>query len=388
MTGEQRIRNTTIKVRLYPTPAQAELFEKTFGCCRWLWNQMLADQEKFYAETDVHFLPTPAKYKKGAPFLKEVDSGALATVHQNLRKAFQHFFDSPQAYRHPTYKRKKSGRASYTIYCQRYSAGKGANIYLTKSGVRLPKAGEVKAKLHRRPLHWWTLKTATVSRTLTGKYFCSLTFSYPVKVLPPVLPTAETTLGLNYSLAHFYVDSQGKRADPARWLAASRNKLAKIQRRMARMQPGSRNYRHQLRKLRRLHEHLANQRKDFLHQESRRLANTWDAICVRQPDLLALSQSLHQGSINVMDAGYSRFLLFLAYKLECQGKSLLTVKKTFPSAKLCHQCGAVYDDLPAEARQWICPSCGAHLDRARNGAENLRDQGLAQFYDNHSTGAA
>ena len=89
MTDRRLIRNTTIKVRLYPTPAQAELFEKTFGCCRWLWNQMLADQEKFYAETDVHFLPTPAKYKKGAPFLKEVDSGALATVHQNLRKAFQ-----------------------------------------------------------------------------------------------------------------------------------------------------------------------------------------------------------------------------------------------------------------------------------------------------------
>lgn len=386
MTEPKHIRNTTIKVRLDPTPAQAELFERTFGCCRWLWNQMLADQEKFYAETDAHFLPTPAKYKKGAPFLKEVDSSALATVHQNLRKAFQHFFDNPQAYRHPTYKKKKASRESYTIYCQHYPTGKGANIYLTKSGVRLPKVGEVRAKLHRKPLHWWTLKTATVSRTPTGKYFCSLTFAYPVKAPQPVLPTAETTLGLNYSLAHFYVDSQGNRADPPHWLAASADKLAKLQRQLNRMQPGSRNYRQQLRKLRRLHEHIANQRKDFLHQESRRLADNWNAVCVRQPDLLALSQTLRRG--NAMEAGYRRFLLLLSYKLEHQGKFFLMVKRTFPSAKTCHPCGAVYDDLPAEARRWTCPACGTHLDRARNGAENLRDQGLAQFYFDHPPGVA
>ena len=91
-TGERRMQNTTIKVRLLPTAEQAELFDKTFGCCRYLWNRMLADEMRFYAETDAHFLPTPARYKAEAPFLREVDSGALATVHQNLRKAFQHFF--------------------------------------------------------------------------------------------------------------------------------------------------------------------------------------------------------------------------------------------------------------------------------------------------------
>ena len=89
-----------------------------------------------------------------------------------------------------------------------------------------------------------------------------------------------------------------------------------------------------------------------------------------------------------MDAGYGRFLLLLAYKLEHQGKSLLTVRRSFPSAKTCHRCGAVYDDLPAQARRWTCPTCGAELDRARNGAENLRDQGLAQYYLDHPQGAA
>ena len=88
-------RYTSIKVRLHPTEAQAELFEKTFGCCRYLWNQMLSDEQKFYAATGKHFIPTPAKYKKDAPFLKEVDSQALVSVHQQIQRAFKLFFDKP-----------------------------------------------------------------------------------------------------------------------------------------------------------------------------------------------------------------------------------------------------------------------------------------------------
>ena len=88
-------RYTSIKVRLHPTDEQAELFEKTFGCCRYLWNQMLSDEQKFYAATGKHFIPTPAKYKKDAPFLKEVDSQALVSVHQQIQRAFKLFFDKP-----------------------------------------------------------------------------------------------------------------------------------------------------------------------------------------------------------------------------------------------------------------------------------------------------
>ena len=95
-----------LKLRLYPTSEQAELFEKTFGCCRYLWNQMLADQQRFYLETGVHFIPTPAKYKKGAPFLKEVDNQALIQEHNQLSRAFRLFFQNPEAFGHPNFKRK------------------------------------------------------------------------------------------------------------------------------------------------------------------------------------------------------------------------------------------------------------------------------------------
>lgn len=372
------IRNTTIKVRLYPTPEQAVLFDKTFGCCRYLWNQMLADEERFYHETDIHFIPTPAKYKAGAPFLKEVDSGALAAVHQNLRKAFQHFFDNPSSYRHPTYKKKKHCKNSFTSYCQYYPSGKGASIYLTQDGIRLPKAGIVKANLYRKPLHWWTLKSATVSKTPSGKYFCSLMFEYAEKPVALVPPTPETTLGLNYSLSHFYIDSNGRAADAPHWMQQSQDKLIRMQQRLTRMQRGSHNYDQQLLKIQRLHEHIANQRKDFVHKESRRIANAWNAVCIKDTNLVEMAQQIKLG--NIMDAGYGKFRICLQYKLERLGKPYIVVEKYFPSAKTCHRCGSVNEALSPNAKRWICPACGAVHNRGKNAAINLRDKGLEQYY--------
>ena len=102
------VRYTTLKVRLYPTQEQEELFEKTFGCCRYIWNQMLSDQQRFYLETGAHFIPTPAKYKTGAPFLKEVDNQALIQEYNQLSQAFRVFFKNPQVFGAPRFKRKRT----------------------------------------------------------------------------------------------------------------------------------------------------------------------------------------------------------------------------------------------------------------------------------------
>lgn len=373
----KRIWNTTIKVRLHPTPTQAEFFDKSFGCCRYLWNQMLADEQRFYRETGEHFIPTPARYKKQAPFLKEVDSLALSTVHQNLRRAFQKFFEQPETYRHPTFKKKKDDRGSYTIYCQYYASGKGSSIYLTQTGIRLPKVGVVRAAFHRRPLHWWTLKTATITRTATGRYDCSLMFEYAQKEPQPAAPTAETTLGLQYSMSRFYVDSNGYSPNPPHWLRQSQEKLNRMHRRLARMEKDSKNYREQMHKLRKLHEHIANQRKDFIHQESRRIANVWDAVCVGDLDLKQMAQTLSMG--NVMDTGFGLFRVALQYKLERMGKAYVVVEKFYPAAKKCHVCGCVLEDLPLRQRVWQCPNCGTIHQRSVNAAINLRDRGLEQY---------
>lgn len=254
-----------LKLRLYPTSEQAELFEKTFGCCRYLWNQMLADQQRFYLETGVHFIPTPAKYKKGAPFLKEVDNQALIQEHNQLSRAFRLFFQNPEAFGHPNFKRKKDDRDSFTACNHVFTSG--PTIYTTRDGIRMTKAGMIRAVFPRRPQNGWKLKRVTVEKARTGRYYAYVLYESLVQPPEPVLPVPERTLGLKYSLRHFYVDDQGNRADPPRWLKQSQEKLVHLQRRLNRMQPGSKNYEEAVLKYRLLHEHIANQRRDFLHKE-------------------------------------------------------------------------------------------------------------------------
>ena len=367
---------TTLKVRLYPTEGQAQLFENTFGCCRYIWNRMLADEQRFYLETDKHFIPTPAKYKNEAPFLKEVDNQALIQEHNRLTQAFRMFFKNPETFGHPNFKRKKADKNSFTACNHVFESG--PTIYTTKNGVRMTKAGIVKAKFPRRPLPWWKLKRITVEKTRTGKYFCSILYECEAKTPVPVAPTPETTVGLKYSMAHFYVDDNGDMADPPHWLKQSGEKLAKLQRQISRMEPGSKNYQEAVQKYRLLHEHIANQRRDFIHKQSSRIANDWDAVCMRDDALDELAGKVTRG--NVLEAGYGRFRECLRYKLERQGKPLILVDRYQPTTRTCSACGFAGEAVSLKAKTWTCPKCGAVHDREVNAAKNIKAQGLSQYF--------
>jgi len=364
----------TIKARLYPTPEQAELFEKTFGCCRYIWNRMLSDHDRFYEETGAHFIPTPAKYKNEAPFLKEVDNQALTQEYNRLAQAFRVFFKNPESFGYPRLKRKKDERNSFSACTHRDCP----TIYVTRDGIRMTKAGIVKAVFPRRPRSGWTLKRITVEKTKSGKYFCCILYEYPVKVPKPVVPTEETTIGLKYSLKHFYVADDGTKADPPKWMRQSQEKLAELQRRISRMQPSSKNYLEAVQRYRELHEHITNQRRDYMHKESRRIANAWDAVCVRSDDLAEIAVALP----GVSGAGFGMFRELLAYKLERQGKELITVDRYFPSSRICGECGHTLTEAADYKRKlWVCPKCGAVNDREVNAAKNIKAQGLAQYFN-------
>ncbi|WP_294472650.1 transposase [uncultured Intestinimonas sp.] len=373
--SKSSIQYNTIKVPLYPTPEQEALFQKTFGCCRYIWNRMLADHEEFYYATDKHFIPTPAKYKKEVPFLREVDNQALIQEHNKLSQAFRNFFRNPAAFGYPRFKRKKDGRDRFTA-CN-HVMGESATIYITQNAVRMTKAGLVRAKFPRRPRSGWRLTRITVERTKTGRYYGCLLFACPVHKPEPVEPTAERTIGLKYSVTHFYVTDGGAAADPPRWLKQSQEKLAAIQQKLSRLQPGSRNYQEQVQTYRLLHERIANQRRDFLHKESRRIANAWDAVCIRGDSLRAISGALGGGE--VLHSGFGMFREMLRYKLERQGKQLLEVDRFVPTTKVCSACGAVTESIPPKAQRWICPVCGAEHRRGVNAAVNIKAKGLVQY---------
>jgi len=375
--GSSTTQYTTIKVRLYPNEEQAELFKKTFGCCRYIWNRMLADQQRFYLETGTHFIPTPAKYKKEAPFLREVDNQALIQEHNKLSQAFKVFFKDPDSFGHPNFKRKKDDGDSFTACNHVFESG--PTIYITKDGIRMTKAGIVRAKFSRRPRNGWQLKRITVEKTRTGKYYCCILYECPEKSLKPIIPAPEKTLGLKYSMQHFYVADDGSAADPPCWLKQSQEKLAKLQQKLSRMQPGSQNYEEAVQKYRLLHEHIANQRRDFIHKESRRIANAWDAVCVRGDSMREISQKLPLG--NALEAGFGMFRECLRYKLARQGKPLIVVDRYAPTSRTCSACGLVLDGgVSLRKSLWKCPGCGAVHEREVNAAKNIKAQGLDQYF--------
>ena len=323
---------------------------------------------------DRHYIPTPARYKREAPFLREVDSQPLCCVHQNLRQAFLNFFRNPGAFQYPRFKTKKARRDAFTVYCRQYRTG--PSVRLLGNGIQMPKLGLVPATVYRRPLSGWQLRYVTITKSGSGKYFCAAAFGYEAKGVEPAAVTAEKTLGLNYSPARFYVDSQGE-SPVLPDLAGSRERLDRMRQKLSRMERGSRNYERQMERIRLQYEHIANQRRDFIHKESRRIANAWDAVCVRETDLVALTQKLRQ--MGGKNTGFGMFRLCLQYKLEQQGKRYIVVDRLAPTAKTCHECGNVNEELTTYDRIWICPNCGAVVSREVNAARNIRDMGLAQL---------
>lgn len=369
--------NRAIKYRAYPTEEQEVLLAKTFGCVRFVWNHMLMDAQQFLNEAGTFFVPTPAKYKKEFPFLKEVDSGALCNTQLDLQNANDRHLESPKTVGTPRLKSKRKSKMSYTTNIHSYKTKDGSVVYTLALGyeaIKLPKIGWVKIKKHRLPDADWVLKSATVSCTRSGKYFISLLYEFE-KDIQPVVPTKETSLGLDYSSHDFYVDSNGKVANYPQFYRQSEEKLAKEQRKLSRMKVGSHNYDEQLHKVQLLHEHIANQRKNFCHTVSAAIAKQYDAVFVEDINLRGLAGSLKLGK-STNDNGFGMFRTMLEYKLTSQGKTFAKIDKWYPSSKTCSVCGFVKEDLMLADRVWTCSACNTTHNRDHNAAINIRNVGL------------
>ena len=354
------------KFRIYPNEKQEILFAKTFGCVRFIYNKMLSDKIEYYEKTKEKLNNTPAQYKEEFPWLKEVDSLALANAQNNLQTAYKNFFTNPKS-GYPKFKSKKAHRYSYTT-----NRVKG-NITLTDGKLRLPKVGFVKIKQHRKIPDNYTLKSVTVSQTPSGKYYASILFEYENQIQEQEL---HNFLGLDFSMHELYKDSNGNEPNYPRYYRQAEKKLKREQRKLSLMQKGSKNRDKQRIKVAKLHEKVANQRKDFLHKQSRQITNVYDCVCVEDLNMKAMSQVLNFGK-SVSDNGWEMFVTFLKYKLEEQGKRLIKVDKFFASSQTCSCCGYVNKETKNLAiRAWDCPQCGTHHDRDVNAAINIRNEGM------------
>lgn len=346
------------------------MFAKTFGCVRFIYNKMLADKIAHYKETGGMLRNTPALYKKKFVWLKEVDSLALCNAQIQLQTAYANFFRD-KSIGFPKFRSKRSGRKSYTTNVI------NGNIRIENGVLRLPKVGLVKIKLHRQIPAEHSIKSVTILQEPSGKYFAAILTEYVAEPVEHILNTG-STIGLDYSSPHFYVDSNGDSADMSHFYRDAEKRLAGEQRKLSKMVMGSSNYRKQKIKVARAYERVRNCRKDWQHKESTRLAEKYDVISVEAIDYKGMARSLKLAKAT-NDNAFGQFRTFLAYKLNERGKKLIMIDKWFPSSKTCRFCGNVNADLKLGQMEWDCPSCGVHLLRDHNAAINIRNQGLAML---------
>ena len=359
--------NKAYKFRLYPNKEQEILFNKTFGCVRFIFNKMLGDKIEYYKETKEKLNNTPAQYKKEFEWLKEVDSLALANAQMNLQTAYNNFFRSPKT-GFPKFKSKKNNKNSYTTNNQ------NGTINIIDKQIKLPKIGLVKMKQHRIIPSEQKIKSATISKTPSGKYYISILVEYDF--IPPIISLDKNkALGLDYASHSFYVDSQNREADYPKFYRIALDKLAKEQRKLSLMKYSSNNYYKQKLKVAKLHEHISNQRKDWIHKLSTELANKYDYICVEDINMQNMAQSLKLGK-STNDNGFGMFRTILGYKLSERGKKLIKIDKWFPSSKMCRFCGNINKELTLADRVWTC-ICGEVITRDENAAINIMNVGLS-----------
>ena len=364
------VRQKAYKFRLYPNEEQKQLFAKTFGCSRAIWNMMLADKIKHYEDTKETLYNTPAQYKKEFPWLREVDSLALCNVQLNLQTAYKNFFRS--GYGFPKFK-KKSHRQSYK------TNSNNGRITLENGFVKLPKVGWVKVKAHRQIDG--VIKSATISISPTGKYYISILCE--VEITP--LPKTNSSVGIDLGISDFAILSTGEKLSNPKFLGFLSKKLAKEQKILSRRGrlakkngrklSDSKNYQKQRTKVAKIHEKIANQRKDFLNKLSTTLIKNHDVICIEDLSSKNLMKN-HKLAKAISDVSWFEFTRMLEYKANWYGKKVSKISRWYPSSQICSDCGFSSGKKPLSVREWTCTNCGSHHDRDINASINILNEGL------------
>ena len=356
---------TSYKFRLYPNNEQKTLIHKHIGACRFIYNWALNLKIQTYEQTGkaisrFQLNKTITTLKKEFSWLKEINSQSLQGATLNLERAFTNFFRKKASF--PKFKTKKHPRQSFQIP-QHYK------VDWENNKVFLPKIGWVKAKLHRK--FEGEMRTATISKTPTGKYFISIIVE-DGKPIPNKQPFDEkTTIGIDLGITHFCILSNGEKIDNPKHLKKSLQRLKVLQKRLSRKQKGSKNREKARLKLAKLHEKIVNQRNDFQHKLSFKLIGENQAIALEDLNVKGMVKN-HNLAQSILDVAWSSFVSKLMYKAEKFGKTIIKIGRFEPSSKICSVCGYYNGNLDLKNRVWKCPVCNTEHDRDVNAAVNIK----------------
>ncbi|MCQ8769092.1 RNA-guided endonuclease InsQ/TnpB family protein [Streptomyces telluris] len=389
---EAGTRERTYRFRFYPTAQQAEQLSKTFGACRWVYNQGLElrnhswEQRRIsigYAETCRAL--TGWRRAEETSWLREVSSAVLQQSLRHLDTAFSRFFRGGA--RHP--KRKKKGRAKDSATYVRTGFRWFEDPECPGTGlIHLAKQAEPLNVRWSRALPAGTLPVkVTVTRDRAGRYFLLVLVKECIAPLPPAVTPTLKAVGLDLGIAHLVTLDDGSKIDHPRLLRRYRARLVSLQRQLHHKKRGSSNRNKVRLAIARLYARIRDVRKNMLDQLTTRLVRENQVLVVEDLDIAGMKrdrsgmQARRRARLNeaISDGGWGELLQQLTYKAEWYGRTLVVVNRHFPSTLRCSACHTNGGPKDLSVRVWACAMCGAEHDRDVNAAVNLREEGLRLY---------
>lgn len=367
------------KYRIYPNINQQIQLAKTFGCVRFVYNQILAKRIDLYNNNEKSISKTNCnnycnrELKKEYIWLKDVDKFALTNSIYDLDSAYQNFFreikkgNKNQGF--PKFKSKKDHNYSYRTNF----TNNNIKVLFGENLVQLPKLGKIDAKLHRE--FKGKILFATISKTPSNKYFVS----FNVEVEHEVLPENSNVIGFDLGIKEFIIDTNNVHIDNPRVLKKYEDKLTKSQRQQAKMIKGSNNFKKQSIKISRTYEKITNIRQDFQHKLSSKIVND-NQVIISEDLMIANMLKNHKLAKAIQDVSWGEFTRQLKYKSEWNCKIYHKISPWFASSQICSDCGYKNEEVKClSIREWVCTECGAIHQRDENASKNILKEGLREL---------